>query len=230
MSLIIRNVVAKFINTGLTFLILQLIYNSTVSPLGPNGIVAKIFQEVVLLGLIDAAMNIIQPERTLTYLLARTQYKGQTFAPVTQNELNHELAYPEFDIVDRYSAYLYSVYLGSFYAVFVPQVTPILIVTFFVQFWIDKYNYLRRNSFPSNLNSRLSRIAVRLSEFAMLSSAVGSTIFFWINVPEESLLEWAMQVFSILLAVGYITIINLRPGCVMRLFGAEPQKIEVTIY
>ena len=130
--------------------------------------------------------------------------------------------------MDRYSAYLYSVYLGSFYAVFVPQVTPILIVTFFVQFWIDKYNYLRRNSFPSNLNSRLSRIAIRLSEFAMLSSAVGSTIFFyWINVPEESLLEWAMQVFSILLAVGYIIIANLYPQYILDFFGARPQEIEV---
>ena len=62
----------------------------------------------------------------------------------------------------------------------------------------------------------------------MLSSAIGSTIFFfWIDLPRQNLMEWVMQIIGILLVVAYIIVVNLKREWVLRICGAIPQKIEV---
>ena len=49
----------------------------------------------------------------------------------------------EFAVVDRYSYYILQIYACSFYSYLVPLATPCLIVTFCIQYWIDKYNLYR---------------------------------------------------------------------------------------
>lgn len=48
------------------------------------------------------------------------------------------------------------VYIISFYGYMVPLSTPIIIVYFIAQYWIDKYNLLRRFSSPVDMSYLLT--------------------------------------------------------------------------
>lgn len=63
-----------------------------------------------------------------------------------QVTLNREVEHCEFDLAQRYSYYLLQLYLVAFYAYAVPIIVPAVIVIFFFQYIVDKYNLFKRSS------------------------------------------------------------------------------------
>lgn len=68
-------------------------------------------------------------------------------------------------------------FVVSFYAYIVPMATPIVIIIFFIQYWIDKYNLFRRFSLPVSFNFALSRIVFKIFRLSLLAFAVGNFLF-----------------------------------------------------
>ena len=52
------------------------------------------------------------------------------------------LEMPTFDFAQAYSYYLQMIYICSFYGFLIPGITPILLIAFGMQYWVDKRNLL----------------------------------------------------------------------------------------
>ena len=59
---------------------------------------------------------------------------------------------PQFDFAQRYAFYIGYLYLASFHSLLVPLASPLLIVVFTIQYWVDKYLLFRRCSMPIDLD------------------------------------------------------------------------------
>lgn len=66
---------------------------------------------------------------------------------------------------------------SSFYAYLVPVVTPILIISFTIQFWEDKYNLFRRCSLSKRFNFTLTRYILKTFEACVFVYALGGLTF-----------------------------------------------------
>jgi hypothetical protein len=76
-----------------------------------------------------------------------------------------------------YSFYIVFTFVVSFYGFIVPSATAIMIVIFFLQYWIDKFNLFRRYSSPVDFGTDLIRWIFKIFEFNILFFAAG--YFFW---------------------------------------------------
>lgn len=63
-----------------------------------------------------------------------------------QIRLNKEFEHPKFGIAENYAFYIMITFTISFYGFLVPLATPIAIVIFFLEYWVDKYNLFRRSA------------------------------------------------------------------------------------
>lgn len=82
-----------------------------------------------------------------------------------------------FDLIVRYVNYLLIVFVASFYAYLIPVTTPILVISFFIQFWVDKLNLFTRCSHPRNFSFHLTRSIVKIFEAAIFVFACGTVLF-----------------------------------------------------
>lgn len=73
-----------------------------------------------------------------------------------QVQLNKELEYPPYHFSQAYSYYLQMICITSFFGYLVPITTLIIIIGFMIQYWIDKYNLLKRFSSPIDLGYDLT--------------------------------------------------------------------------
>ncbi len=69
---------------------------------------------------------------------------------------------------------IYSVF---FYAYLVPLCIPILLILLSIQYWIDKYNLLRRSQYNYNLDYFLGRSILKTFEVSVLFLCIGNLIF-----------------------------------------------------
>lgn len=76
-----------------------------------------------------------------------------------------------------YSFYIVYTFVVAFYGFVVPFVTPIVIVIFFLQYWVDKYNLFKRFSSPAPFGLDLISLIIKSFEVSMLFFAAG--FFFW---------------------------------------------------
>jgi len=54
---------------------------------------------------------------------------------------------------------------------------PVLLIIFFIQYWIDKFNLFKRSSLKFVFNFSLSRYVSRIYESSLLIFAVGNFVF-----------------------------------------------------
>jgi hypothetical protein len=121
------------------------------NPLAENGLVSILMSLIIVGGPLNMGSQILQPYVYYNRWWPNRKYEGVKKANIFQIQLNKKLEDPPFDFAQSYSYYLQMVYLISFYGYMIPLATPIILVYFIFQYWIDKYNLLRRFSSPVDM-------------------------------------------------------------------------------
>ena len=67
--------------------------------------------------------------------------------------------------------------MACFYSLMTPLSSPILIIMFAIQYWLDKYNLFRRHSYPTDLGADLNLMIFKIFEICLLLSAVGHLVW-----------------------------------------------------
>lgn len=109
-----------------------------------------------------------------------------------------------------YTFYIVFTYVVSFYGFLVPTATPILIVIFFIQFWVDKYNLFRRFSYSVDLGTSLYRMILKAFELSMVLAVVGHFIWDSNHIDEKSCYK-ALNLISLGLSIIYTGISFFAP-------------------
>jgi hypothetical protein len=87
------------------------------------------------------------------------------------------LEMPTFDFAQAYSYYLQMIYICSFYGFLIPAITPILIIAFGIQYWIDKRNLLKRCSSPIDMGYFLTKLIWTCFEMSLVLFVLGHVIW-----------------------------------------------------
>ena len=75
-------------------------------------------------------------------------------------------------------AYLMKTYLlVMMYGPVIPIAYPIAAISYFVEYWVDKYILLRRHCRPKNLGEKLNRTMSRFIPIGVFLNCLGSMIF-----------------------------------------------------
>jgi hypothetical protein len=84
---------------------------------------------------------------------------------------------PSFRLAKRYTHYIMLTYKISFFAYIVPIGTFALVITFLLEFFIDKWTLFYRSSFKDDFNYEMTRISSKLFMSSVWLYAVGNFIF-----------------------------------------------------
>ena len=77
----------------------------------------------------------------------------------------------------RYAYYLLQLYTACFYSYLVPITMPVIMLIFFINYWIDKFNLFKRSSLRFAFNFSLNRYISKVFETSLLIFAGGNFIF-----------------------------------------------------
>lgn len=138
---------------------------------------ASITSLIAVSGVIQIALNIIQPGALFGRFMIWKRYSGKQTVNKFQVEFNNAMQDPEFDFSNRYAYYIVNVFIVSFYSYITPYIGIILVIIFVAQYWVDKYNLFQRFSCPVDFNYRLSRLTFKAFESSILIFALGNLIF-----------------------------------------------------
>lgn len=94
-----------------------------------------------------------------------------------QVQLNEILQQPEFNFASMYGFYIVFTFVVCFYDFIVPTATPVLIIIFFIQFWVDKYNLFKRYSCPVDFGEELIKKIFIIFETSILISVIGHLLW-----------------------------------------------------
>jgi len=88
-----------------------------------------------------------------------------------------EIELQPFDLASRYTHYIMQTYTISFFAYLMPYGTLVLIITFFLELYIDKLKLFYRSSLKDDFNYEMTRIASKLFMSSVWIYAIGNFIF-----------------------------------------------------
>lgn len=224
-SLIFKTILTQTINTSIIYTILYLIKHT--NPLSAFGIVSKIVSLVVVSGFISVAMQIFIPKVLVMGLINRWKYPEDKPVNLFQLQLNQMLQYPEFNYAAMYSFYIVYTFVVSFYGFLVPTATPILIIIFFIQYWVDKYNLFRRFSSPAPFGQDLIRMVLKSFEVSLLIFVVGY-IFWGSQVHYDSQpIYRTLNLINLVIAVLYTAFSLFVPYRLkVKILGEDEQSFE----
>jgi len=77
------------------------------------------------------------------------------------------------------------IFICSFYGYLLPLITPILIMAFAIQYWVDKLNLSRNYSSPVDMGYHLTEFTWKAFEMSLLLFVLGHLI--WGNYFYEKL-------------------------------------------
>lgn len=174
-SLIIKTIITQTINTLFIYFILY--HVNPRNPLDNFGLVSKVTSLVIISGFLSVALQVLIPFNQIMDLINGCRYSKDKTVKLFQYQLNEALQHPEFNFAVMYSFYIVFTFVISFYGILVPLATPILVLIFFLQFWVDKYNLFRRFSYPVDLGPSLNRMIIKIFELSMLMAAVGHMVW-----------------------------------------------------
>ena len=148
-TIIIKNIITQTINT--VFIYYILLHNT---PLSGKGLYVTIYNLVVVTGFITIGLQVFPP--SYIWRKSKNWWKfrhSQKTYDMFQIDLNKTIEQPQFNFASMYSFYIVLTFTVSFYGFLVPSITPILIIVFVIQYWIDKYNLFKRYSCPIDFGS-----------------------------------------------------------------------------
>jgi hypothetical protein len=228
-QLIIKIVITQTINTSIIYSILFVLHPS--NPLGPYGLVLKINSLVVISGLINVIWMIVNPVQTLTNILNSRKYTYDKPINLFQIQLNTAIENPAFHYASQYSFYIIYTFVTCWYGFLYPLAGPILILIFFAQYWVDKYNLLRRFSNPVAFGQDLVNLVMKAMEFSVFVFALG--FFLWqSDVHFNSTAGFkAMNIITLVIATVYTAFAIIVPSRIKdRLFGEDIATFEHITY
>ena len=210
-SLVLKNVIAQFLNTAFMYYVLFLVFDA--KHMGLNGVIEQVMSLVTVSGVIKIAKNALQVgECYHKYQTSPFKKMAEHNPPkpikMFQVQLNQQLQMPEFNFVERYSEYIVLTFIVTFYATLTPLATPLLAVIFFVQYWVDKCNLLRRFSCPINFSYQLTLLTLVIFQFVVPLLTIGNFLFKpYINEEGHS----AFDIIALVLSLAYIVAVLVTP-------------------
>lgn len=223
-SLLIKNIITQTINTSFIYAILYLIYPEM--PLNSFGLVSKVTSLVIVSGFISVAMQIFIPMQVIFECINKMRYKPDKPINLFQFQLNQAIQPPEFNFTVMYSFYIVFTYVVAFYGMLAPTTTPILILIFFIQYWVDKYNLFRRFSYPVDLGPELYRMIIKAFEVSLLMSTVGH--FLWdLTIHYDSNTTYrTLNIINLCISALYIALSMWAPYSVNKRIFAQENDFE----
>lgn len=221
-SLVIKNVISQFINTAIIYFLIMKLYpdNEGAKYLSSSGIVVRVTSLVIASGVIEMILNLMQVQNLFKSLKLCCLYRNEE-VNLFQIQLNKKLEDPEFPFADKYAYYIVQVYFVSFFTYIIPVATPILVLIFCVQYWIDKFNLFRRYSDPFDLNFNLTHSSLKMLEVSLVIYSVGNLI--WAPyIHSDVSLRGLITILSVVVSLAYVLAMLLMPKYVERyLFRSE---------
>lgn len=172
-------------------------------------------------------MQIFIPKVLVMNIINRWKYPEDKPVNLFQLQLNKMLQYPEFNYSAMYSFYIVYTFVVSFYGFLVPTATPILIIIFFIQYWVDKYNLFRRFSSPAPFGQDLIRMVLKSFEVSLLIFVIGY-VFWGSQVHYDSKpLYHTLNLINLLIAVLYTAFSLFVPYRIkVKILGEDDQSFE----
>ena len=124
-----------------------------------------------------------------------------------------------------YSFYIVYTFVVAFYGFVVPFATPIVIIIFFLQYWVDKYNLFKRFSSPAPFGVDLIRLILKCFEFSLLFFTIG--FLFWDHIIhfDPSTTSRILNIVNLAITVIYASfIIFVPPSMKKKLLGEDDQS------
>ena len=171
-------VVAHFLNTAMLYYAVSRVLNDSFT--SKVGLVLQITSLILISGAVNLGFEIFNPFiiwRSLKLYCKYRNHSDDDKAKMFQKELNHEFKYVEFDLASHYAYYILMSLTVSFYAYLVPAITPILVIFFIFQYWVDKINLFRKSSLKYHFNFFLTRSMLKAFEVSVLIFAIGWNLF-----------------------------------------------------
>lgn len=99
-----------------------------------------------------------------------------------------------------YIFYTLMVYFVSFFGFLVPVITPFALISFFVLYWVDKYNAFRRSSLDS-FDQNIGDLIISIIQISVLLSTI--SYFYWdLNIQKEPKVK-ILNLMCILFALNF---------------------------
>ena len=218
--LIYKTIISLSINTVFLYAILNLLRPS--NPLSGLGLVTKVMYLLILSPIINLIWYIILPMSTIFNIINKYRYSPDKQINLFQYQLDEQLQHVEFDFAQGYAFFIIYIYVACFYSLMTPLSSPILIIMFVLQYWIDKYNLFRRHSYPTDLGADLNRMIFKIFEISLLLSAAGHFLWdFSIHFDMTAGFK-VINIINLTIAVIYIGISFFAPGSLAkRIFKNE---------
>lgn len=175
-----------------------------------NGLVKTIFDLVYINALLNIATEFVQPGMIISNWKNK-KYLAKPTVNVFQIKLNKMLEMPTFDFAQAYSYYLQMIYICSFYGYLLPAITPILLVAFSIQYWVDKFNLLKRCSSPIDMGYFLTKLTWISFEMSLVLYVLGHLVwskYFYQTLKTTSIIY---NYTNLGLAVGYVAFVSFFP-------------------
>lgn len=107
-----------------------------------------------------------------------------------------------------------------------PIINIALVIIFFLQYWVDKYNLFRRSSLFYELEYSISRYILKMAEGSILVFAIGS---FYFSMRLSTHIDTFLLI-SMILAFVYVMISILLPEKQSRKLFRSYEKCEIFEY
>ena len=178
-SLIIKNIASKFFNTAFIYALIYY-FGPKINFLNANGLVYTIVSLILVNAGLNIALEALQPFQYLTDWQNKKVFDSidrEGKIGLFQIQLNELVQRQPYTYDYAYSYYLQMIYIVAFYGYLVPLITPLTIIAFAIQYWVDKYNLFRRFSSPVDLGYYLTDLIWKALELTLLLHALGHILW-----------------------------------------------------
>jgi hypothetical protein len=212
-SLILKNVTSKFFNTAFIYALVYF-FGPKINFLSQNGLVYVIISLVVVNAALNLANQFIQPyymyiDWTNKQVLEDLDKKDKI--NLFQIQLNKIVEKPAFPYDQAYSYYLQMIYISAFYGYLVPLIVPLTMIAFLFQYWLDKYNILKRFSSPVDLGYGLTETMWKALELTLLLRLLGHWIWSSYLHPIPTVVSLTCNALTSVLSLAYMVIVFVFP-------------------
>ena len=224
-SLLLKNVIAKFLNTTVVFFILYRM--NPVDPLTSDGLSSKIMGLLTFSAQLKIFNDLLQPVRFFKKWLSIAKLRRQKNINMFQVHLNTYIQNDEFNLPSQYSYYIFMIYLISFYGLLVPFSAPVLVLLFGIHYWVDKYVLFAKMSNPVDYGYGLTQFILKSLECSVLIMAVGN--WYWSGVLHhlETRYSSYLSTGSILLVLVYLMISLFCPSYIKERFLSSLMSTKI---
>ena len=91
----------------------------------------------------------------------------------TQQSVNKQMEMPEYDIADKYSDIMNTMWTTFLYAPVIPIVLVLSLLNLGFTYWVEKYTLLRRSTIKNTISKQVSIEMIELLEFTIIFYALG---------------------------------------------------------